>query len=241
MDERICAQLLRLNREFYQTFARSFSETRRRLQPGVQRILEALPPQASVLDLGCGNGELARRLAESGHRGSYVGLDASPSLLDAARDDQLHPNARFEEADLADPAWCALPEAPFERIFAFASLHHIPSDALRRCVVQEMHALLVEDGRAVVSVWNFLASERLQARVVPWEAIGLREQDVEPGDHLMDWRRGGYGVRYVHHFSREELTDLARRCGFSVEEIFHSDGEGGKLGLYQIWAPILEK
>ena len=153
---------------------------------------------------------------------------------------QPHPRARFEEADLADPAWNALPEAPFDRIFAFATLHHLPGDALRRRVVQAVHDLLAEDGRAVISVWNFLASERLQARVVPWDAIELREQDVEPGDHLMDWRRGGYGLRYVHHFSPEELADLARRCGFAVEETFHSDGEGGKLGLYQVWAPASE-
>jgi tRNA (uracil-5-)-methyltransferase TRM9 len=240
MDERICARLLRLNREFYQTFAPSFSETRRRLQPGVQRILDALPRQVSVLDLGCGNGELARRLTARGHAGSYVGLDASPALVDVARQDQPHPRAHFEEADLADPAWSAIPEAPFDRIFAFATLHHLPGDALRRRVVQAMRALLAEDGRAAVSVWHFLASERLQARVVPWDAIGLREQDVEPGDHLMDWRRGGYGLRYVHHFSREELADLARRGGFSVEETFHSDGQGGKLGLYQVWAPAPE-
>ncbi|HEY71037.1 MAG TPA: class I SAM-dependent methyltransferase [Anaerolineae bacterium] len=240
MDERIRAQLLRLNREFYQTFAPSFSETRQRLQPGVLRILETLPLDASVLDLGCSNGELARRLAARGHAGTYVGLDASPALLGAAREDQPHPRARFEEADLADPAWNALPEAPFDRIFAFATLHHLPGDALRRRVVQAVHDLLAEDGRAVISVWNFLASERLQARVVPWDAIELREQDVEPGDHLMDWRRGGYGLRYVHHFSPEELADLARRCGFAVEETFHSDGEGGKLGLYQVWAPASE-
>jgi trans-aconitate methyltransferase len=240
MDERICARLLRLNREFYQTFAQSFSQTRERLQPGVQRILDTLPLQVDLLDLGCGNGELARQLAKRGHRGRYLGLDSSPALLDVARKDQPHPVARFEEADLADPAWCSIPEPPFDLIFAFATLHHIPSDALRRRVLQEMHVLLAKDGRAMVSVWNFLDSERLRARVVPWEKIQLCEKDVEPGDHLMDWRRGGYGLRYVHHFTQEKLTDLAQSCGFDVEETFRSDGEGGKLGLYQVWAPRSE-
>ena len=63
MDKIIAAKLLQLNAEFYQTFAVQFSATRQRIQPGVQRILKTVDPRAHILDLGCGNGELARVLA----------------------------------------------------------------------------------------------------------------------------------------------------------------------------------
>ena len=80
-----------------------------------------------------------------------------------------------------------------------------------------------------------MVSPRLQARVVPWEAIGLSQEEVEPGDYLLDWRRGGIGLRYVHHFNEEELQNLATKAGYQIVETFYSDGEGGRLGLYQVW------
>ena len=46
----------------------------------------ALPPDAAVLDLGCGTGVLARALAaRAGAGGRLVGVDQSPVLLAAAR------------------------------------------------------------------------------------------------------------------------------------------------------------
>jgi hypothetical protein len=87
----------------------------------------------------------------------------------------------------------------------------------------------------VVSVWDFLASRRWQARIVPWSEGGVREDEVDPGDFLLDWREGGRGLRYVHHFTPEALTELAGSAGFSVEGTFRSDGENGKLGVYQTW------
>jgi len=40
-----------------------------------------LKGEESILELGCGNGELARELATRGHRGPYLGLDFSLPLL----------------------------------------------------------------------------------------------------------------------------------------------------------------
>jgi hypothetical protein len=45
-------------------------------------------------------------------------------------------------------------------------------------------------------------------------------------------------VRYVHHFSAEELAALAGETGYKILETFHSDGQAGRLGHYQIWSPI---
>jgi hypothetical protein len=77
----------------------------------------------------------------------------------------------------------------------------------------------------------------MRTRIQPWEKVGLTTSQVDPGDYLLDWRHGGYGLRYVHHFSETELDQLAVASGFDILETFNSDGEGGKLGLYQVWAP----
>jgi hypothetical protein len=63
----------------------------------------------------------------------------------------------------------------------------------------------------------------------------LNEADLDPNDFLLDWRSGGRGMRYVHHFDEVELEALAAAAGFRVRNAFLSDGENGQLGLYQIW------
>ncbi|HLC05817.1 MAG TPA: hypothetical protein VJK02_22510 [Anaerolineales bacterium] len=73
MRKDIAEKLLRINLEFYQTFAEAFSDTRRRLQPGVLRAILAVSDQASVLDLGCGAGDsLAAWPSAAGARGGTV-------------------------------------------------------------------------------------------------------------------------------------------------------------------------
>ena len=101
--------------------------------------------------------------------------------------------------------------------------------------MQSVRKLLVPGGRFYHSEWKFLNSERLKKRILPWETIGLDSADVDENDYLLDWRQGGLGLRYVHHFSLAELQNLADDFGFCVGESFYSDGEGGRLSLYQVW------
>jgi SAM-dependent methyltransferase len=103
MDPATAARLIELNRDFYSRFGGSFSATRGRLQPGVLRILSGLGGDESILDLGCGNGGLARELARNGHRGRYLGVDFSPPLLQDARSGLKGLDASFIQADLSGP------------------------------------------------------------------------------------------------------------------------------------------
>jgi len=235
LDFDVAARLIDLNRQFYQTFARPFSATRGRIQPGVRRALKDLSPQADILDLGCGNGQLGRELARLGYTGAYVGLDFSDGLLSVARQG-LPENFTYHRADLSSPGWDeALEKRTFTLVLAFAVLHHLPGHALRRRLLSTVRARLPGGGRLIHSEWQFLHSPRLRARLQPWETIGLAADQVDEGDYLLDWRAGGNGLRYAHHFSEVELARLAQDCGFRVLDTFYSDGEGGRLSLYQVW------
>jgi tRNA (uracil-5-)-methyltransferase TRM9 len=242
MNADTVARLLSLNKQFYQTFGREFSSTRQHLQPGVLRILDTLTGDEALLDLGCGNGELARERMRRGQCGPYTGLDFSLPLLEVARHGWEDAPATFIRADLTGADWDKRMTAPvrqsFDLVTAFAVLHHIPGQALRLGIMQKVHGLLRPGGQFIHSEWQFLKSDKLKGRVQPWQEIDLSEEDVDPGDYLLDWRSGGRGLRYVHYFSETELDALAAASRFKIRASFLSDGENGQLGLYQVWDKI---
>ena len=240
MDSTTAARLIEVNREFYTIFGDSFSATRHRLQPGVRRVMEMLKGNESILDLGCGNGEFARELAKKGHRGSCLGVDFSLPLLREARSQAEGFSARFMEVDLTKLTECRDQLSVTDNwslITAFAVLHHIPSHGLRLELLRVVNQLLKKDGLFIHSNWQFLNSEKLRGRIQPWAVVSIPERDVDPGDYLLDWRNGGEGLRYVHHFEERELKELASASQFEILDMFYSDGETGNLGLYQIWKP----
>ena len=222
-----------------------------RIQPGVKRILNHLGEVEHILDLGCGNGVIARYLLNHKHRGFYTGIDFSQVLIETARqlsEKEIRPQKTsytFQHADLTSAEWnSALPSLNYTVVCAFAVLHHIPGNTLRYQILSRVHNLLQNNplstrpGCFIHSEWQFLNRARLKNRIVDWGKVGLTSQDVEPMDYLVDWRHGGFGVRYVHQFTEAELFDLAQATGFNVSETFYSDGEGGQLGLYQIWEAV---
>ena len=238
MNPNIATRLIELNREFYTRFGDSFSATRQRIQPGVRRVLETLKGDESILDLGCGNGEFARELAKQNHHGSYLGVDFSLPLL---RDAEAQPkdfSAKFKQVDLKKLStyfdqlsivggWSV--------ITSFATLHHIPSVELRIDILNTVHQLLKPDGLFIHSNWQFLNSEKLKSRIQDWSKADLYSDDVDQNDYLLDWRSGGEGLRYVHHYDETELQELAGMTGFHIKDVFYSDGKTGNLGLYEVW------
>lgn len=236
MDLVTAEHLLAINREFYNRFGDSFSATRQRVQPGVGKIIETIQADISVLDLGCGNGHFLHKLSERGHKAALLGVDFSLPLL---RDAESKPGVKFHELDLIKLSTFTdqlMVNGSWSTICMFATLHHIPSEEIRLDILKAVKKLLQPGGKFILSNWQFLNSEKLKARIQPWARVGIRDSDVDNGDYLLDWRgKGETGLRYAHHFTAEELIGLAEQAEMSVSESFSSDGENGRLGLYQIW------
>jgi tRNA (uracil-5-)-methyltransferase TRM9 len=237
MNSTTANRLIEINREFYDRFGDQFSATRQRLQPGVKKMLDSIRDDESVLDLGCGNGNFLRELSRRGHRSPLRGADFSLPLLRAA---ESNPGVEFCEVDLsrlsADSGRLAV-EAGWDVVTMFATLHHIPSVEMRLDILQSVRRLVKDDGRFILSNWQFLNSAKLRSRIQPWDKVELDAGELDDGDYLLDWRSGGEGLRYAHQFSAEELSGLANQVGMRVEDSFLSDGESGNLGLYQVWRP----
>jgi SAM-dependent methyltransferase len=252
-------RLLELNRQFYLQRGRDFAETRLRIQPGIKRIIETIKSEETILDLGCGNGTFARELSRAGHRGRYLGVDSSASLLEIAMNLSYGFPVDFLHADLIqlpgqlpvilkepEPIAAGSPErrtpnsppatGGWSMITAFAVLHHMPGKDLRVALLRRARKLLSSEGRLALSNWQFTSSSRLRERIRPWDSVGS-VLDLDRGDYLLDWRRGQLAFRYVHEFDEPELLQLAAESGFVVTETFYSDGADHRSGLYQLWRP----
>jgi tRNA (uracil-5-)-methyltransferase TRM9 len=240
MDPKAKAKLIEINQDFYDRFAHSFSATRHQVQPGVHQVIHSVKPDAKLLDIGCGNGTLARALAAQGFRGKYLGVDISAELLEKAQlllNDPPRGVYEFQNVDLASPGWQnAIPQTPYDWLVSFAVLHHLPGEELRQTTVNAFRQLIAPHGFVAVSVWQWQNSPRLRQRVLPWSTVDLNPEHLDQGDVLLDWRAGeSLGLRYVHTFSEDSLSTLAAQGGFTVKRSFYADGKSGDLALYQVW------
>ncbi len=240
MEPTIQKKLLEINRAFYDHFDGSFSATRGHVQPGVDKLLKQFDQDVNVLDVGCGNGTLARALKSEGFTGSYLGVDMSAGLLEKAKKLLGSASANhfdFRLFDIADAQWIShVPQKAYDWVAVFAVLHHLPGKDLRLQIARDFRKLISPEGCVTVSVWQWQNSLRLRKRVLPWFTVGILQQQLDEGDVLLDWRAGKtIGLRYVHTFSEESLTHLANEAGFKVIDVFYSDGKTGDLAMYQVW------
>jgi trans-aconitate 2-methyltransferase len=82
-----------------------------------EELIGILNPQPGehILDLGCGTGQLTRKIADSGAH--VLGLDASPEMIGQAR--QNYPELRFLLQDAATMDF----KGEFDAVFSNAALH----------------------------------------------------------------------------------------------------------------------
>jgi trans-aconitate methyltransferase len=84
----------------------------------------ALRGDEAVLDIGCGDGRITAEIARRVPRGSVVGIDNSPEMIERARDAwpaARHPGLTFELADAQALSFAAR----FEVAFSSAALHWV--------------------------------------------------------------------------------------------------------------------
>ena len=103
-------------------------------------VLQWLAPKAGerILDVGCGTGQLAAKIAESG--AFIVGTDVSENMIDAAK--ISYPNLTFEVIDAT-----RLPfRNEFDGIFSNATFHWIDD---QEALIKGLYASLAYGGRLV--------------------------------------------------------------------------------------------
>jgi SAM-dependent methyltransferase len=174
-------------------------------------VLAAVKGRRRVLEVGCGDGALAARLAALGH--DVTAIDVDLSRLDRAA---RASGARFVEADLL-----RFEAAPFDALVFQGSLHHVaPMDAAAERAV----ALLVPGGALAAddfdlaapdeatAAWRYRREALLERRGLldrEWLAKARRHAHGGHGAHEGHGHAGG-GHHDEHGHAREGETALAR-------------------------------
>jgi SAM-dependent methyltransferase len=156
-------------------------------------LLRKLPKHGRIaLDVGCGTGGFARRLAARGYEVDAV--DPSAEVIAAAR--RIGGGPRFRRTDVAS---AGLPKGHYDVITCLASLHHMPFGTVTRFreALAPGGVLLVLGYYAGITWWDVAAvpanavaragvamGERLRGS----EAVPLRAPVREPRMSLADVR-----------------------------------------------------
>jgi len=111
--------------------------------PGTIRLL-GIPEKSrsSILDLGCGQGVLARSLP---NQMTYFGIDASPSLISQAKKISKHPNTHFITADVTQKL--PIEKTDFDYATFILSLQNIEHPQQS---IQQARAHLRKEGRLLI-------------------------------------------------------------------------------------------
>jgi ubiquinone/menaquinone biosynthesis C-methylase UbiE len=162
----------------------------------VQRdaTVRLVPRGLTVVDAGCGSGYLLPELAATGAR--VIAVDHAPNQLQKARERALSLGLSGVEFRAGDLAALPVDDASVDAVFAYLSLHHIPSPeaAVRdmRRVLRPGGVLVITDFRAHEEAW--LASEHADlwlgfdpAQVASWmRAAGLADIRLEERPYAKD-------------------------------------------------------
>jgi SAM-dependent methyltransferase len=185
----------------------------------VQRVAVAerlIPSGRALLDVGCGDGELERRVASRFEK--IVATDVSEAALADARSKRPPSNVEWRAVD----AGRALPfgGGAFDAVVSLSTMQYLFDP---EAFLAEAHRVLAPGGTLLVEVPNMAY---LPQRLRLLAGMPLRTSY---------WPRGIDGGN-LHYFTVEMLTRLVREAGFTVDAV---TGSGVLAPLRTFWVSLL--
>ncbi|MDX3379363.1 class I SAM-dependent methyltransferase [Streptomyces sp. ME02-6991-2A] len=199
------ADFQRTTRDSYDAIAPAYAEFSRGelaakpLERGVLAVFAELAAAGGgglpVADVGCGTGRVTAHLSELGLGVDVFGIDLSPQMLAAAR--QEHPGLRFEEGSMLE---LGLPDASLGGLLAWYSTIHVPDEELPRAFA-EFHRVLAPG--APVQLGFQVGDEPLRMTEALGEEVSLVFHRRQPERVAALLRAAGLEVRAVVRKERD--------------------------------------
>lgn len=170
-----------------------------------RRLVEiaAIKPGDRVLDVACGTGVVTQLVANKiGSAGQVVGFDLNAGMLARAKDSRE--TAVAIEWRLGNATDMPFGDATFDCVICQHGLQFIPNKA---AAVSEMHRVLADRGRIVISVWRSIEH-------CPWQAAIADALDRNMGHEQATQIRSAFNFG-----DADQLKQVIVTAGFRDVEV----------------------
>jgi SAM-dependent methyltransferase len=199
-------------------------------RPDFSFYLPVVMSAESVLDVGCGTGELLRLARQAGHSGRLCGLDPADAMLHRAR---MRSDVEWILGDLASVAW----EREFDLVVmtGHAFQVFIEDDEIRAALAAIRSALtdgghfVFETRNPQVREWEHWTLERPVEVTAPGSAVVQYSREVETpvkGDLVRfiqtfsspSWDRPRESSSTLKFLGTDALSSFVSDAGLTIEE-----------------------
>lgn len=192
--------------------------------PG-DELFKILPTNAVILDLGCGNGEIAELLA--GHGYMVTGIDINQKAI--FQNQSKSTEVKYLLGDITQPL--PFPDDSFDSIISSFTLLNMMPSPIRENVVAELSRVLKP--QALIWINDALVSESYAKRYVLSRPYVQSDNDfcvfkqgtdallIQTPKQMSQAIQDNKVARITHHFTVEELDELFK----GYEKIFNKEDE----------------
>jgi SAM-dependent methyltransferase len=210
----------------------------------------------------------------SGHSDDERGaLSSDGGTTDLERNDDscnstasnLETRSHYQDLDIlslliegnVENASSAITAPDCEIVTSFGFMHHIPSQNLRRELIEVLINKTQDKGFIAISFWQFMKSDSLARKAEETHKLALQdfrggpdqperstsdgspqnlESTLENGDYFLGWQGKESAYRYCHNFSELEISELAEMVSDRAKVLaqFEADGRTQNLNHYLI-------
>ena len=165
-----------------------------------------VPDGATVLDLGCGYGDIARFYV---NRCKYIGVDSNVGYISEARRRNKDNNAEFIVADISDAL--VHDKGPFDLVLLSGVLHHLSSEQVIS-MAKDAKKHVSQSGRLVAIEPVFSPDQRLSARLIIASDRGRFVRDQDGYTNLLKSGFTNVSSQIVHGRLRIPYSHIILTC-----------------------------
>jgi 2-polyprenyl-3-methyl-5-hydroxy-6-metoxy-1,4-benzoquinol methylase len=216
-------------KEYYLTDATGHEEYKKdygkTLEPRLERIVKEIPLRKgmSVLDIGCGRGEIALWCAGNG-ASKVVGIDYSKNAVDLAKKALRHSSKKIQKKvifKLEDAKKMKLNDKSFDLVIMTEVLEHVYPEE-QEIIFQKTQKLLKDDGtlffHTAPSKWFNDYTYKYWCYPISTILVGINnlitQKDYGNLAKPSDVRTDSHKIMHVNEPDYFSLKKVTRKCGF---------------------------